>query len=205
MDAKNLGRSATVFDIRDRSDFVQFHIPGAENLPFGALTAMPKPDAKPVVIYDSGRFRSDAYSLCSRLRSVGIEHVKVLDGGIAAWAQMHAPAQMLALNRLSDSDMPAALSDVEGGPVVLSASLRSALRQFGIKALPTPATRSSRTVLLADDTTSLSAIQAQLAKSRTAFYWVGTAERLQTLLGTHLAQDRKRMAGPAESRTCGAL
>lgn len=203
--AKAVGHSEEVFDLRDRAEFIDFHLPGAQSATVGSLSTMPRVGEKRVVVYDSGRFRSDALLLCDRLRSAGVRQVKVVDGGIAAWAQVHARPQTLTLNRLSDADVPAALSEVSGGAVVLAESLRPALRQFGIKSSSTAAARPTRVVLLADAQTPLATIQAQLAKSTTAFYWVGTADRLQALLGAHLAQDRKRTAGPAQPQACGAL
>lgn len=203
--AKAVGSNEEIYDLRDRTEFIEFHVPGAQNTTVGTLATMPRIGEKRVVVYDSGRFRSDAFLLCHRLRSAGMRQVKVVDGGIAAWAQLHARREALTLNRLSDADVPAALSEASSGAVVLAESLGPALRQFGIKPSSAAAARPTRAVLLADAQTSPTTIQAQLTKSATAFYWVGTADRLQTLLGAHLAQDRKRTAGPAEPKACGAL
>ena len=202
--AREIGRTEDIFDLRERTAFVDFHIPGAQNATVGTLASMSRAGGKRVVVYDSGHVRSDAFLLCNRLRNAGLKQVKVIDGGIAAWAQLHAQPQALTLNRLSDADVPGALSEASGNVVVLAEAMRPALRQFGAKS-SSAAGKSSRAVVLADARTPMSAIQAQLAKSRTTFYWVGAPERLQGLLGVQLAQDRKRIAGPAEPSACGAL
>lgn len=191
-----------VLDLRERVRFLEFHVPGARQATVAELITRPGTSSRPTIVYDGGRFRSDALQLCDRLRHAGFRQVHVVDGGIAAWAQLHALPEALALNRLSDADVAAALAEPGSRPVVLDDSLRSALPPA--KAAISPA-HTERVIVLATTTTPLSAIRTRLKKSVTTLYWSGSPERLRQLLQTQLAQDRKRLAGPAVSKACSAL
>jgi rhodanese-related sulfurtransferase len=194
-----------IYDLRERDEYVRFHLPAAEHATAGSLATTPGIEKKPVIVYESGRFRSDAFLLCDRLRHAGVAQVKVIDGGIAAWAQRRAAAELVALNRLSDTDVPTALLDATPGTVVvLSESLRPVLRELALASDVPPKKPGARALLLADPQTPIATVQARLSKAP-ALYWVGTGERLRQLLTRQLAQENKRQAGPAESTLCSAL
>jgi rhodanese-related sulfurtransferase len=190
-----------IFDLRDRAGFLEFHVPGARQATVTELVTRPGTSRRPIIVYDGGRFRSDALQLCDRLRHAGFRQVHVVDGGIAAWAQLHDLPETMALNRLSDADVAAALAEPGSRPVVLDKSLRSALP---VARDVTPA-GTERVVVLATAATPQPAIRARLKKGITTLYWRGTAKRLRQLLDTQLAQNRKRLAGPAVSKACSAL
>jgi rhodanese-related sulfurtransferase len=193
---------AEVFDLRERARFLEFHVPGARQATLSELITRPGTSSHPTIVYDGGRFHSDALQLCERLQRAGFRQVHVVDGGIAAWAQLHALPESMALSRLSDTDMAAALSEPGSRSLVLDESLRSALPPGDAVLRPAGA---ARVILLATATTPSSAIRAQLRKNVTTFYWIGSPQRLRELRQTQLAQDRKRLAGPAVSKACSAL
>jgi rhodanese-related sulfurtransferase len=188
-----------LYDLRERDAFVEFHLPGAQNARLFDLASMPSVDGGDFVAYDAGRLRADALATCEQLRAVGLRKARVLDGGIAAWAQVHDRSRGLQLNRLGDEEVATLLRDRATRAVVLAEPLRPAL------GAPAAATRPARTVLLADAQTSTAAIAAKLAAAPATFYWIGTPERLQALLAAQVALERKREAGPAQSSACSAL
>jgi rhodanese-related sulfurtransferase len=190
-----------LYDLREREDFVEFHIPGAEYARAAELASMPRTDGGDFVAYDAGRFRADALATCARLRSRGLKKARVLDGGIAAWAQVHDRSRALQLDRLGDAELAAMVADPATRAVVLAAPLQAALASVPAKAGAKP----QRTVVLADEQTPQPAIAAKLAATPDSFYWIGTAARLQSLLAAQVALDRKREAGPAERSACSAL
>jgi rhodanese-related sulfurtransferase len=190
-----------LYDLRDRADFVDFHVPGAAPASAAELAAMPRTDDGDFVAYDAGRSRSDALATCARLRGQGMAKARVLDGGIAAWAHVHDRARGMQLDRLDDAEMAALVADPATRVDVLAAPLRPALA--GIPA--TRAARVQRSVVLADGTTPLAAIAAKVAASPATFYWIGDPQRLQVLLAAQVAMERKVDAGPAERSACSAL
>lgn len=191
-----------VLDLRERARFLELHVPGARQATVTELVTRPGTGSRPTIVYDGGRFRSDALQLCDRLHHAGFRQVRVVDGGIAAWAQLHALPEAMALNRLSDADVAAALAEPGSRPVVLDDALHSALPSA--KAAISAA-RTERVIVLATATTPQSAIRTRLKKGVTTLYWSGSPEHLRQLLQTQLAQDRKRLAGPAMSKACSAL
>jgi rhodanese-related sulfurtransferase len=192
-----LPANARLFDLRDRADYVEFHVPGAQQASLGDLVSMPRTDGGAIVAYDAGRFRSDALLTCQRLHSAGLAKARVLDGGIVAWAHAHDRSRALQLNRLADAELPALLADASTRTVVLAPALQPAL---GARA----AGKGSATVVLADASTPPAAIQARLGTPAT-FYWVGSPDRLRALIAELVAMDRKRESGPAERSACSAL
>ncbi len=79
--------TTAIIDVREQSEFVQGHIPGAKWIPRGFLEiriedAVPNRDA-PVVLYCAGGTRS---ALAARsLRELGYTNVKSMSGGFGAW------------------------------------------------------------------------------------------------------------------------
>lgn len=99
---------------RDLSDLSQTHVHGRHPLPsMGSLAAsfsrMDIGKHSPVVVYDqdTGVFAARLWWL---LRSLGNLHVKVLDGGFAAWNRLGLPLETQAAPRHAASRLPEQLS-----------------------------------------------------------------------------------------------
>jgi rhodanese-related sulfurtransferase len=192
------------YDARTRAEFLDFHIPGAQYSTPYALAAMFRNSKTKFVVYDSGKSRSSTLLLCSRLRRAGLTQVKLIDGGIAAWAQAQRRPEKFVLNRLSDDEVLAALLDRHAHAIAMTAPLKSMLTEHRLGVAPEGVP--SRRVVLAETASPLANLESQLnASKETAFYWIGTPARLRDLIHTHLLQDQKRIAGPAQSTTCSAL
>ena len=190
-----------IFDLRERDRYNEFHVPRAQLATVTELITRPVPGSRTAVIYDSGRFRSDALLLCDRLRHTGFQQVHVVNGGIAAWAQLHTASEATTLSRLSDSDVAAALAEPGSRVEAMAESLRAVLPpKSGLAAA-----KIDRVIVLTTASTPDMVLRSHLKKGVTTFYWAGTPERLRHLLNTQLAQDNKRLAGPAVSNTCSAL
>lgn len=193
--------SAPIFDLRGRAEFLEFHVPGASHSSVHELAARAGLGDQPLFVYEGGRFRSDALQLCDRLRRVGLAHAKVVDGGIASWAQTHGRAESLAVSRLADSEISAALLDPDNVTRALASSLDATVAK-----LPNRKGKGRRLVLVADPATPIASIKARLAaKDKVTFYWIGTEERLNSLIGAQHAHLHKREAGPAMPKACGTL
>jgi len=190
-----------LYDLRERGDFVEFHVPGAEYARVAELASMPRTDGGDFVAYDAGRFRADALATCARLRAHGLKKARVLDGGIAAWAQVHDRSRALQLNRLDDAELAAVVADPGTRTVALAAPLQAALGAVPAKAGAAP----QRIVVLADEQVPLATIEAKLAAAPGTLYWIGPATRLQALVAAQVALERKLDAGPAERSACAAL
>jgi len=191
---------AEIVDLRERERFLAFHVPGARQLSLTELMVQPGGHDRAVVVYDGGRFHADALQLCTRLQHAGLRTARVVDGGIAAWAQLHDQRRALTVNRLADSEIAAALGEPGSQATAISTSL-----QFATRGARTPAPAPVRRIVLADAGTPASRIQPLLGKGMVTFYWVGSAERLHELLDTQVAQERKRLQGPGVRNTCSAL
>jgi rhodanese-related sulfurtransferase len=189
---------AEIVDLRERERFLAFHVPGARQGSLTELMVRPGGRDRAVVLYDGGRFHADALQLCTRLRHAGLRKARVVDGGIAAWAQLHDQRMALTVNRLADAEVAAALGEPGSQAIALSSSLRFAVR--GAHTSPP-----GRRIVLADAGTPASRIQPLLGKGWVTFYWIGSARRLHELLDTQLAQERKRLQGPGVRNTCSAL
>ena len=195
---------ASLVDTRDRVEFLKFHIPGAASLSSNALIAMPKSNKQQMVVYESGKFRSDAYVLCDRLRRAGMKNFKVLDGGIAAWAQSRGLPEKVALSQLSDQEVATAILDPGNATSTIATSFEPILKEHGIKSRAT----GTRKILLGEAATPVADLQHKLVRrpaGSTVLFWVGSKQRLSQLLSNQLAQDQKRLSGPGQSKGCGAL
>lgn len=197
----SMKHSAPLVDLRGRAEFLEFHIPGASHSSIHELAAGAGRSDQPLFVYEGGRFRSDALQLCDRLRRAGLVRAKVIDGGIAAWAQTHGRAESLAVSRLADSEVSAALLDPSNSARALATSLSAT-----VAGLPSRKSKPHRLVLVADPGTPIASIQSRLStKDKVTFYWIGTNERLKSLLGTQRAHLHKRDAGPAVPKACDTL
>lgn len=202
VDAGAIGKEAKIVDLRSREEYATFHIPGADNQP---MTALMNHGAKKVIVYDGGKLPQDAQLLCERAARYGLKQFQVIDGGLAAWSQLHAPAHSLEASRLNDAEVSSALIANESQVLSLSAEFGATLKSIQ----SSPAARGARRVIiLASSSAQLPQIQKQLTRKpggRTALYWIGDAGRLQTLIGHHVAQDQKRLDGRGHSSTCSSL
>ncbi|MCD9026852.1 rhodanese-like domain-containing protein [Luteimonas sp. BDR2-5] len=197
--------TARIIDIRGRAEYSQIHIPNAANQPLQSLLNAP---AGQLIVYDNGRFRSDALQLCERLTRYGVRDFKVIDGGIAAWAQSSRAQGVLDVSRLSDTEASAALVAGNSAVVTLSGGFPSVLRGHGIGVSAANPSSSGRTIILAEPGTSHDQISARLARrngQNTAFYWTGSPEQLANLISAHLAQDQRRRQGPMVNPNCPGL
>lgn len=88
----------------------------------------------------------------------------------------------------------------------MTESFRKVLESDSVKHEQPPRARADRTILLADSTVPFSEVQAAVDRqAATAFYWLGSADQLTELITRHIAQSKKRLAGPTESPICDAL
>lgn len=192
---------AKPLDVRPRSRFEAFHVPRARSVSVTELETLPYDHGRPLLVYEAGRFRSDALLLCSRLQRVGFRDVRVIDGGIAAWAQKHASSPLQDLGRLDDTEVAAMLREPGVRVTAMETDLRTAAP------VPPPATpgETTRRLFLAGSNDALPAIARALPGRGAGFFWIGTPERLRSLLQTQLSMDAKRRAGAAHRSTCSAL
>lgn len=203
VDAGAIG-NRSVFDLRTRAEFLDFHLPGARHSSRSALMATGRRHPAEIVAYDSGKSRSATFLLCSQLRRAGLTRFKLIDGGIAAWAQRSKRAERLSTNRLGDAEVVAALSDRRATAIALTAPLKAILAEHRLGAPASPP--AIRRIVLADPAMPLASVDAQLATDKgTTFYWIGTHQQLRDLIHAHLLQGQKRLAGPVQSTACSAL
>lgn len=196
--AAQLKPGATLIDLRSSQAYTAFHIPGANNQQLNQLLSQRPRDA---VVYDGGRLAQDGALLCERLQRYGLDNVRVLEGGIAAWAQLNRDTHALALSRLDDGEITSALLAGRTPVVALSPGFDAVMA-----GLPAQTPRSgAQQLVLASSAAEIPARLAQRRGGKTLLYWVGEPQRLQSLLQTLLAQDRKREMGPGYSPTCSAL
>ncbi|MEP6991004.1 MAG: rhodanese-like domain-containing protein [bacterium] len=72
-----------VFDVRSDAEFSDFHIPTAEHVPLGRLSAMHPAGSETLVLYsEGGAHAAQGWVL---LRSLGFTHVYFLRGGLLDW------------------------------------------------------------------------------------------------------------------------
>lgn len=190
-----------ILDLRNRAQFVEFHVPGAKHATVTELITQPQTSDRQIIVYDGGKFRSDAAQLCGRLSHVGIGRIQVVDGGIAAWAQLHELPETMALNRLADHEIASALNDPKNDAIALD----PLLRPLTAESKAHQSRRPDRLVILGTPGTPPSEIRMRLKADYTTLYWIGAPERLRELVNVQLKQDEKRLAGPAVSKTCSAL
>ena len=203
VDVRSMG-TATLYDVRSRGEYLSFHITGAGHASVAELSRLLRDQQARVVVYEGGKFPSDAFLLCKRLRDEGLRNFRILEGGIAAWAQAQARPERLALSRLSDTEIAAALSDRTSVAVPLGDGFASVLNEHRIRLASKGAT--GRRILIADASTPAARLESSMGgKSAPTLYWSGDRDRLVALIHSHLRQDQKRIAGPVQSTACSAL
>lgn len=88
------GREPRVIDVREPAEYGPAHIPGSYNVPLGLLREHRHEirahlDQHIVLICRSGARATEAATI---LANAGVTHMHVLEGGMVAWAQAHAPS-----------------------------------------------------------------------------------------------------------------
>jgi rhodanese-related sulfurtransferase len=95
-------RSGVLFlDARQRSDYVNGHVPGALNLPLWAkdfedqlMDFLTNPKVKPTnpaVLYCSGCCSTDSLFLAQRLKEVGFTRIQIYRDGYPGWLRAERP------------------------------------------------------------------------------------------------------------------
>ena len=84
------GKAPVLVDVRVKSEFMQSHIPGAQNMPLltlsrDVLTQVPDKSTPLVVYCDVGIRQHHAARL---LRSIGYQHVMEMQGGMINYSRM---------------------------------------------------------------------------------------------------------------------
>lgn len=85
---RNEGRPHALVDVREKGDFVQKHIFKAVPIPRGLVELrfpqrIPWKDV-PVIVYDNGEDRAERAA--ATIEALGYQDVRILDGGLNAWA-----------------------------------------------------------------------------------------------------------------------
>ncbi|MET3930815.1 rhodanese-like domain-containing protein [Lysobacter soli] len=204
VDVRAIGTGRALYDVRSRADYLAFHLAGAQHATVAELSRLLRDRPENVVLYDGGKFRSDTFLLCKRLRDEGLRNFKIIDGGIAAWAQAQARPERVALSRLSDADIAAALSDRASLAVPLDNGFAPVLAEHRIRMAAKGAT--GRRILVATASTPTARLESSMdGKGSPTLVWTGDPDRLVALIHAHLRQDQKRVAGPVQSTACSAL
>lgn len=89
---------ATFVDVRNRSDFEQFRIPGSINLPLFAIKTKTYLKGKSIILVNEGCSSSELEEECRRLRSSGFM-VSILEGGLNRWRLKGGPLEGNALSQ----------------------------------------------------------------------------------------------------------
>jgi rhodanese-related sulfurtransferase len=89
------GEEFVLIDVREESEFVKDHLPGAVHLSKGILERdieerVPDPTT-PIVLYCGGGFRSALSA--DNLQKMGYQNVLSMDGGIRLWREKGFPLE----------------------------------------------------------------------------------------------------------------
>lgn len=196
---------ARIVDVRSRPDYARLHIPGAINQPLHSLL---NAGAGPVIVYDGSRFRPDALQLCERLKRYGVRDFRVVDGGIAAWAQSRSPGDALDVSRLSDGEVSAAIMAGTSTIVPLHDGFPSVLRTLGVELGAANAGTTGSTILLASPGTGHERIASRLRRrtgQSPVLHWTGTPDQLAGILEVRQAQNQRLRQGPMVDTRCPGL
>lgn len=97
MEAVNLinRENAVIVDVRDAADFRAGHIVGAHGIPYADLklraAELDKHKSRPIIVVDRNGQGASKAAVVFRKR--GLEDVRVLTGGIAAWLRAQFPVE----------------------------------------------------------------------------------------------------------------
>jgi rhodanese-related sulfurtransferase len=83
--------SAVLVDSRLPSEFARYRIDGALNADPRTLVVRQQWKARAIVLLDDGSADSETYASCAYLRSRGFRNVRVVKGGLHAWAAAGLP------------------------------------------------------------------------------------------------------------------
>ena len=103
-------REIALVDVRDRSDFERFRIPGSINVPLFALKTKTFLKSKPFLLINEGHSYTQLETECKRLRALGFSQASIMYGGLAAWIQRNGPLEgdvfsRKELNQISPRDL----------------------------------------------------------------------------------------------------
>ena len=85
-----VGRGAAViFDVRERQEFAEEHISGAQSLPVSALDPTQLPSGKTAILYCGAGRRSCEVAV--QLTQAGFDNVALIEGGIVGWKHSGLP------------------------------------------------------------------------------------------------------------------
>jgi uncharacterized protein len=128
-----------LIDLRTESEFAEYHIPGAERVPFTALPDYGLQKNEKIVIYSEGGIHSaQAWFL---LRTQGYKGVTMLFGGLEAWkdnvlfprpAENPTPAQSVQFAKMKE------VSKFFGGTPQMDATAAVTAPSFTMPKLETP-------------------------------------------------------------------
>ncbi len=87
------GEGAFILDVREQSEWIQFHIPGAKLIPLGKLAeqlgSIPK-DKTIVVVCRTGRRSAEGRDI---LKNAGFKNVTSMAGGVTEWQAKGFPIE----------------------------------------------------------------------------------------------------------------
>lgn len=190
IDAKRVTSAVRLIDLRARPEYAAYHPFKADNHQLAQLLSQ-RPSG--IVVFDGGRLYQDAVLLCARLQSYGLNDVRVVGGGVSALARQLGAREALALSRLSDDEVAAALLSGNMRIQSLAQPHSQIVASFRISSAPR-----GQALILATD-------QTQITTAGNSVYWVGQPQRLRQLLQTSQLQERKREQGPGYNPNCAAL
>lgn len=105
-------KTTTTVDVRPSAAYSQIHLPDAINVELELVKTKSFLAAKPLLIYGDGKDDRRLEVLCSDLKSRGFAQVKIISGGIVAWARAsgaEAGVDLLRLAEFSAEDLYVAL------------------------------------------------------------------------------------------------
>lgn len=79
---EKLTRTSEVLDVREKSEFLSGHIPGAKNIPLSKITSYTKKEKESVYVICQSGMRSR--QAVKQLKNKGIDAINVR-GGMSAW------------------------------------------------------------------------------------------------------------------------
>lgn len=221
--------SSVVIDIRPKEAFTRVHLPGALNLSASEIKTKAYFAGKPLLIYGDGKADPRMDELCADLKGRGFRNVKILAGGVLAWAKTEEARQaqpamdIRGLAELSASDLYAELH--AGDSVIVSASsqfatpeiearrlkmesgvspehLSAVLQKGNLKSAKSPV---RRVVLIGVGKTDPKEILDTLSSSRIdwpVYYYAGDQQSYEAAMKRMNAQWSKHNKGPVAPK-CG--
>jgi rhodanese-related sulfurtransferase len=135
-----------LIDTRNAAQFAEFHIDTALNLPWTRARQDPMFKLRDVVLVGSGKSERQLYVGCAELKQAGLDRVRVLHGGMAAWIAAAKPVVGRepvegSYHVLSDEEFLEETDFWNNVVVVLpkAAALRTSLMRSDVLASPAPA------------------------------------------------------------------